>query len=90
MANLLRCKSSFYRLLNGQQVMVCSGDIVFADDPVVAGMENCFESLDSAVKVFGKRKVGPLVIEAASASPGEKRVTPPRVTRSKKNDGDEK
>lgn len=58
---VIRANTSF---LVGQR-WVHAGDIVATDDPIVAGREHLFDSVDVPTRV----------VEQATATPGEKRST---------------
>lgn len=67
----LRCKESFSREIPGHgEVVVRVGDIVRDTDPVAKGCEAYFESLEAAVRTFGKPEKK---VEQATANPGERR-----------------
>lgn len=65
---VLRCKRTFIARLDGQQVVVRTGDLVADNDPIVKRREEFFESAEDHV---AKRAEG--VVERATAEPGKKR-----------------
>lgn len=77
MSELLRCRAAFYKNLDGKRVLVKSGDIVYADDPVVKGSEKHFVPVEQFAKIFGKRPAARRAapVEQATADPGEVRTT---------------
>lgn len=70
--SIMRCKSTFFAVLKGQERRVRTGELLSSDDPVVKQHAPYFESVEE--HLANKAAMAEPVVERATAEPGEKRA----------------
>lgn len=84
---IVQCRTSFIAVHGGRQVTIMSGDLYYADDPIVKGREQHFGEL--AVKSSTPAPAPSRAAETATAAPGARRtVTKPPAKQSKEGGSD--
>ena len=71
-------KQSVSTVVDGSRVRLTKDDPWRADDPVVVALPEFFRDEPSKVQSSAARVSAPLVVEQATAAPGEARKTPAR------------
>jgi hypothetical protein len=68
--SVMRCKNTFFAVVDGRERRVRAGELLGSDDPVVKRFSSSFEPVEEYV---AKHRAAEPVVERATAEPGEKR-----------------